>query len=32
MTGHVFTGLDQLVKIVNIWLPTSTTPPTLSQH
>ena len=25
MTGHVFTGLDELVKVVNTWLPTSTT-------
>ena len=24
MTGHVFTGLSELVKVVNTWLPTST--------
>jgi putative hydrolase of the HAD superfamily len=23
MAGHVFTGLDELVKVVNLWLPTS---------
>lgn len=27
MTGHVFTGLDELVKVVDTWLPTSTTAP-----
>ena len=27
MTGHVFTGLDELVNVVNTWLPTSTTSP-----
>jgi len=32
MAGHVFTGLDELVKVVNIWLPTSTTSPPWSQR
>jgi len=32
MTGHVFTGLGQLVKVVNIWLPTSTASSRLSQR
>ena len=32
MTGHVFTGLGGLVKVVNIWLPTSTASPRLSQR
>ena len=32
MTGHVFTGLDELVKVVNIWLPTSTASPTSTQR
>ena len=27
MTGHLFTGFDELVKVVNTWLPTSTTSP-----
>ena len=31
MTGHVFTGLAKLVKVVNSWLPASTAP-RLSQH
>ena len=30
MTGHVFTGLGQLVKVVDTWLPTSPVSPRLS--
>jgi putative hydrolase of the HAD superfamily len=32
MTGHVFTGLGELVKVVNIWLSTSTASPRLSKR
>lgn len=32
MTGHVFTGLDELVRVVNIWLSTGTTPSTVTRH
>jgi putative hydrolase of the HAD superfamily len=32
MTGHVFTGLGKLVKVVDTWLPTSTASPRLSQR
>jgi putative hydrolase of the HAD superfamily len=32
MTGHVFTGLGKLVKVVNIWLPTSPASPRSSQR
>lgn len=32
MTGHLLTGLGNLVKVVNIWLPTRTASPRLSQR
>jgi putative hydrolase of the HAD superfamily len=32
MTGHVFTGLGELVNVVNIWLSTSTASPRLSKR